>query len=222
MLATLFRIAAKYDIALNYPRTDLRRFLAGFFPTGLLRRLLPFRIWVFCRLLAVFPFLRKFREFLALRLFLFLAFEVRVVGFLEEAEGRVLRVFFALFSRRPFLTDPFPRFGWTWKKGTNCTVSCTMLQKLSICEVKDRLCWNLIILLPLRFYVKSNFGEFKWSKNVTFVISEVLNFDLSKFEQLSSPKFTKIQSLESLKLPKLISHEIWVAVKLSNFNKVKP
>ena len=32
-----------------------------------------------------------------------------------------------------------------------------MLQKLSKCEVK-----------PLRIYVKSNFGEFKWSKNVTF------------------------------------------------------
>ena len=31
---------------------------------------------------------------------------------------------------------------------------------------------------------------------------EVLNFDLSKFEQLPSPKFTEIQSSESLKLPK--------------------
>ena len=34
-------------------------------------------------------------------------------------------------------------------------------------------------------------------------ILEVLNFDFSKFEQLSSPKFTKIQSPESLKLPKM-------------------
>ena len=34
-------------------------------------------------------------------------------------------------------------------------------------------------------------------------ISEVLNFDLSHFEQISSPKFTKIQSSESLKLPKM-------------------
>ena len=42
----------------------------------------------------------------------------------------------------------------------------TMLQKLSKCEVKNWLCWNLIILLLLRFYVKSNFGEFKRSKNV--------------------------------------------------------
>ena len=25
-----------------------------------------------------------------------------------------------------------------------------------------------MILLPLRFYVKSNFGEFKWSKNAIF------------------------------------------------------
>ena len=50
----------------------------------------------------------------------------------------------------------------------------------------------------------------------------------SKYEQLSSPKFTKIQRSESLKLPKmtfldhLISHKIGVAVKSSNFNKVKP
>ena len=31
----------------------------------------------------------------------------------------------------------------------------------------------------------------------------VLNFDFSQFEQLSSPKFTKIQSSESLKLPNM-------------------
>ena len=46
--------------------------------------------------------------------------------------------------------------------------NCTMLQKLSKCEVKHRLCWYLIILPPLQFYVKFNFGEFKWSKNVNF------------------------------------------------------
>ena len=34
-------------------------------------------------------------------------------------------------------------------------------------------------------------------------ILEVLNFDLSKFEQLSSLKFTKIQSSESPKLSKM-------------------
>ena len=34
-------------------------------------------------------------------------------------------------------------------------------------------------------------------------ILEVLNFDFSKFEQLSRPKFTKIKSSESLKLPKM-------------------
>ena len=44
----------------------------------------------------------------------------------------------------------------------------TMLQKLSKCEVKAWLCWNLNILPPLRFYVKSNFGEFKKAKNVNF------------------------------------------------------
>ena len=44
----------------------------------------------------------------------------------------------------------------------------TMLQKLSKCEVKAWLCWNLMILPPLRFCVKSHFGEFKRSKNVIY------------------------------------------------------
>ena len=43
---------------------------------------------------------------------------------------------------------------------TNLEDCGTMLQKLSKCEVKAWLCWNLITLLPLRFCVKSNFGEF--------------------------------------------------------------
>ena len=46
--------------------------------------------------------------------------------------------------------------------------SHTMLQKLSKCEVKAWLCWNSIILLLLRFCVKSHFGEFKLSKNVIY------------------------------------------------------
>ena len=54
----------------------------------------------------------------------------------------------------------------------------TMLQKLSKYEVKAWLCWNLIILLRLRFYVKSNFGEFKWSKNVFLAILETLNLEI--------------------------------------------
>ena len=48
------------------------------------------------------------------------------------------------------------------------TYMCTMLQKLSKCEVKTWLCWNLIILLPFQFYVKSDFGKFKRSKHVIF------------------------------------------------------
>ena len=44
---------------------------------------------------------------------------------------------------------------------------CTMLQKLSDCEVKAARNEHCSNLLPLRFYVKSNFGELKWSKNVT-------------------------------------------------------
>ena len=36
-----------------------------------------------------------------------------------------------------------------------------------------------------------------------FAILEFQNFDFSKFEQLSSPKDSKIQSSESQKLPKM-------------------
>ena len=43
-----------------------------------------------------------------------------------------------------------------------------MLQKLSKCEVKAAGYGNFSNLLQLRFYVKSNFGELKWSKNVIF------------------------------------------------------
>ena len=48
----------------------------------------------------------------------------------------------------------------------------TVLQKLSKCEVEAWLCCNLIILLPLRFYVKSHFSEFEWSKNIILAIFE--------------------------------------------------
>ena len=51
--------------------------------------------------------------------------------------------------------------------------------------------------------MKSNFGEFKQSKTVIVGNFRVLNFDISKFEQFSSPKFTEIQSSESLILPKM-------------------
>ena len=44
----------------------------------------------------------------------------------------------------------------------------TMFQTLLKCEFKAWLCWRLMILLPLWFYVKSNLSEFKQSKNVIF------------------------------------------------------
>ena len=56
------------------------------------------------------------------------------------------------------------------------TYKITMLKKLSKCEVKSWLYWNLIILSPLCFYMKSNFGKFKRSKNVIFGNLETLNF----------------------------------------------
>ena len=65
----------------------------------------------------------------------------------------------------------------------------TMLQKLSKCEVKAWLFWNLIILPPLRFCVKSNFGQFKQPKKVIF---------------------GKFQSSECQKLPKWHFWTVWI------------
>ena len=98
---------------------------------------------------------------------------------------------------------------------------CTMLQKLSKCEVKAWLCWHLIILLSLWFWVKSYFGQFKRSKNVIFGHFRTLNFGLescsnwqkSKFltskiakmtflDCLNSPKFDFIQNLSGGKIIK--------------------
>ena len=54
---------------------------------------------------------------------------------------------------------------------------CTMLQKLSKCEVKASLCYNDNFTVLLKFYVKSNFQDFKQSKNVIFG-----NFGGSEFD----------------------------------------
>ena len=81
--------------------------------------------------------------------------------------------------------------------------------------------WNQLLANP------------KGQKLSFLAVSEVLNFDFSKFEQFSSSKFTEFKTSESLHLPKitflsvwicknLISHKMWVAAKWLNINKVKP
>ena len=106
--------------------------------------------------------------------------------------GRHLHLLFKARADQACLLRPFAAKGGT------------MLQKLSKFEVKAWLCWNLIILLALIFYVKSNFGEFKRSKNVDFD-----NFRGSQFwflvnlSDFQVPNLPKIQSSESLKLPKM-------------------
>ena len=80
----------------------------------------------------------------------------------------------------------------------------TMLQKLSKCVVKAWLCWNLIILPPIWFYAKSDFGELKQSKNVFF--GNFRDSDLWILVNLGLEKvlkFTKNQNSEPLKLSKV-------------------
>ena len=54
-------------------------------------------------------------------------------------------------------------------------LECTMLQKLAKCD-KGLTLLKFDHLLPVRFYVKSNFGGFNQSKNVIFA-----NFRGSEF-----------------------------------------
>ena len=94
----------------------------------------------------------------------------------------------------------FVIYGWDY--GSKCynpdSYTFTMLQKLSKWEVKAWPCWNLITLLPLRFYAKSNFGKFKQSKNVIFGIcraSEFWNFVNLGLENCTQLLKIRIQNL---------------------------
>ena len=95
----------------------------------------------------------------------------------------------------------------------------TMLQKLSKCEVKAALLGYFSILLPLRFYVKSNFDVINGQKMPFLPILEVLNCDFSKSEQFFKSQIyqnSKFRVSKTVKkaiyaiqiLPKLISRKI--------------
>ena len=69
-------------------------------------------------------------------------------------------------------------FVWNdlWVLGT------TMLQKFSKCEVKAWLCWNLMILLPIRFCVKIPILVISEGPKMSFLaILETLNFNFCQF-----------------------------------------
>ena len=75
-----------------------------------------------------------------------------------------------------------------------------MLQKLSKSEVKAWLCLNLIILREIKIW------QIQTVQMSFLAILEVLNFDFSKFEQLSSPKFTKNSKF---RVPKIAKNDIF-------------
>ena len=52
-------------------------------------------------------------------------------------------------------------------------------------------------------------------KMPSLAILDLLNFDISQFEQLSSQKFTKIQSSESLKLPNMTFLDFLIVLKFN-------
>ena len=57
----------------------------------------------------------------------------------------------------------------------------TMLQKYSKCEVKAARCGKFLVLLPLRFSVKSILTDYKVSKTAILTNLEALDFDVSEF-----------------------------------------
>ena len=78
-----------------------------------------------------------------------------------------------------------------------------MLQKLSKCEVKPWLCWNVFMLPPLRFYMKSNFGNFKRSINVNFgnfrdcEFGNLVNLGLESCSNLRKSKFRTFEIVKN-------------------------
>ena len=78
-----------------------------------------------------------------------------------------------------------------------------MLQKLSKSEVKAWLCWNLIFFTVTPILHEIKFLRIQMVKKRFFLaILEVLNFDFSQFEQLSSPKFAKNSKFKVAKIAK--------------------
>ena len=97
---------------------------------------------------------------------------------------------------------------------------CTMLKKLWKCEVKAWLCCNLIILPPLRFYVKSNFGNFRGSQ---FLFQQIwATFKSQIYQKFNGQSLWNCQKWLFWTVwmkQNLISRKIGVAVKLSNFDQ---
>ena len=93
-----------------------------------------------------------------------------------------------------------PRFYVKWML-TDIS-SFTMLQKLSKCEVKAWFCSHLIIYRHSDFTWNQILAKSISPKMSFLAILQVLNFDFSKFEQLSSPKFNTIQISKTQKLQK--------------------
>ena len=111
-----------------------------------------------------------------------------------------------------------------------------MFQKLSKYEVKVSTMWKFYNMPATQIFCEIKFWliqTVKRSKMSFLAMFQVLNFDFSKFEQLSSPKFSQIHSseslnvpiktfLDSLNLPKFDFTKNLSAGKIVHFNKVKP
>ena len=64
----------------------------------------------------------------------------------------------------------------------------------NITKTRGAQCGNLVIFLPMRFYVKSYFGDFGDSKSAILTVLAPLNLGFGEFLQFLKLKFAKKKS----------------------------
>ena len=126
----------------------------------------------------------------------------------------------------------------SWQIISCCSGAIFLIRFLGRQTKKSRLGFGKILIQCCQLYHFQNvklrldfveiwsfyrYSDFMWNQilvnsnipKMSFLaILEILNFDFSKFVHLSSPKFTKIQSSESLKWQKCAIFEIQIWLKL--------
>ena len=134
-------------------------------------------------------------------------------------------VFFLLFS---FTLSFLCRWKTPWQKAIfpfqhllYGKDDITLLLRIALCSWKFQNVKLRIDYVEVWSFYRNT--DFTWNlslvnsnhpKLLFLPILEVLNFDFSKSEQLSSPKLAKIQSSESLELPKMTFLTDWILQNL--------
>ena len=81
-------------------------------------------------------------------------------------------------------------------------------------EIHCPQCGKMTNFLPLRFYVKSFFDDFKVSKTAILTILEALNVDFGKFLNFLKAEIYQTQESKASKTGKMVDFEIVDSPKL--------